>query len=91
MGGQLSGVWTRYVQIVSLFFQLNQRDFYRYRWYKKKASEIAERWYILLPGLMFLIFTDQGEIGNIHKKKLSYDQHNSPFQNLNSNKKVCVE
>lgn len=40
---------------------------------------------------MFLIFTDQGEIGNIHKKKLSYDQHNSPFQNLNSNKKVCVE
>lgn len=36
MGGQLSGLWTRYVQIVSLFFQLNQRDVYRYRWYKKK-------------------------------------------------------
>lgn len=40
---------------------------------------------------MFKIFTDQGEIGNIHKKKLSYGQHNIPFQNLNSNKKVCVE
>lgn len=38
MGGQLSGLWTRYVQIVSLFFQLNQRDFYRYRWYKKKKA-----------------------------------------------------
>lgn len=38
MGGQLSGLWTRYVQIVSLFFQLNQRDFYRYRWYKKKKK-----------------------------------------------------
>lgn len=38
MGGQLSGFWTRYVQIVSLFFQLNQRDFYRYRWYKKKSQ-----------------------------------------------------
>lgn len=42
MGGQLSGLWTRYVQIVSLFFQLNQRDFYRYRWYKKKSQR--NRW-----------------------------------------------
>lgn len=42
MGGQLSGFWTRYVQIVSLFFQLNQRDFYRYRWYKKKSQR--NRW-----------------------------------------------
>lgn len=38
MGGQLSGLWPRYVQIVSLFFQLNQRDVYRYRWYKKKSQ-----------------------------------------------------
>lgn len=40
-GGQVSDLWMHYVQIVSFFFQLNRREFYRYCWYKKQASEIV--------------------------------------------------